>query len=213
MRKSRNRHLSVRTQRDRKAPPPCVFACSFRSCCRFWHGAQVGLRRPMVFRKRPINRATNCCGPKSPFSLASTAAATPPPQPSFAANWFVSGIGHIGESDFVVIKSRDLSTQFSLFADESDPTTGVTLASVSWSEIAGKSTVILRKGTETALLEFNQAELRMAPAVAPASPGGAKPPPNAGVALVPNGTRAPLTNGANRLPNSAHRVAGIQPPR
>jgi hypothetical protein len=103
---------------------------------------------------------------KSPFALATEPSGTPPAQASFAANWFVSGIGRIGGSDFVTIKSRDLSTAFSLFAEESDPKTGVTLASVAWSDAVGKSTVVLRKGNETAHLKFNEAEVRATPAAA-----------------------------------------------
>jgi hypothetical protein len=99
----------------------------------------------------------------SPFSLATPEVAAVP-QASFAANWFVSGIARIGDADFVTIKSRDLSMQFSIFGDETDGKTGVGIASVNWSEAVGKSSVILRKGTETATLEFNESEVRAAPA-------------------------------------------------
>ncbi len=80
----------------------------------------------------------------------------------------------------MTIKSRDLAVQFSLFARETDRVTGVSLASVNWSDHVGKSTVILRKGTETARLEFNEAEVRgPAPTVAAtANPRGGKPSTN-----------------------------------
>ncbi|HEY3900009.1 MAG TPA: hypothetical protein VGM54_15480 [Chthoniobacter sp.] len=149
---------------------------------------------------------------KSPFSLATAPVAAPVPQASFAANWFVSGIGRIGGEDFVTVKSRDLSTEFSLYAHESDPKTGVILASVSWSDSVGKSTVILRKGNETARLEFNEAEVRAVraqPAVA-----GVRPIPTA----IPNGA-APLANGARGpgadkpVPVPIRRGAPIKPPQ
>src|SRR5258708_5891960 len=60
---------------------------------------------------------------RSPFALSTAPAPVAAPQASFAANWYVSGIARVGDADFVTIKSRDLSTQFSLFAHE--PQNGV----------------------------------------------------------------------------------------
>src|SRR5258708_6052244 len=77
---------------------------------------------------------------KCPFSVASVAAPAPAPQASFAANWFVSGIARIGDVDFVTIKARDLSTQFSLYGTEPNLEHGVALASVEWADALGKST-------------------------------------------------------------------------
>lgn len=111
---------------------------------------------------------------RSPFALA-TAVATPAPQASFAANWYVTSIARVEDKYYVTIKGRDLKTQFSIFGDESFD--GVSVASVNWSDAVGKSTVILRKGTETARLEFNEAQLKSAPVVAAA---GASPVPGAG---------------------------------
>ena len=108
---------------------------------------------------------------RSPFALATTAVATAP-QASFAANWYVTGVARIGDDNFVTIKSRDLATQFTLFGNE--PVGGVTVASVNWSDQVGKSTVVLCKGTETARLEFNEAQWRMAvaaPVATTAKPG------------------------------------------
>ena len=154
----------------------------------------------------------------SPFAVATTEA-PPVPQASFAANWYVSGIGRIGDADFVSIKSRDLKTAFNLYGREEDHETHVALASVSWSDSIGKSTVILRKGTETARLEFNEAEIRAAAtAPAPGLPAKAGP-------AVPPGPAAPLmTTPAYNVnggivpqplpPGSIHRrVVPIQPPR
>jgi hypothetical protein len=124
----------------------------------------------------------------SPFSLATVPAPAAAPGPSFADNWFVSGIARIGDDDFVTIKSRDLSKQFSLFANETDRETGVSVASVNWSDTVGKSTVILRKGTETAKLEFNEAEIHTTPQAAnPIAPPGGIPSAN-----IPGGPRPPL---------------------
>ena len=167
---------------------------------------------------------------KSPFSLAS---ATPPPsapQASFAANWFISGIGRIGGQDFVTIKSRDLSKQFSLYGN-SEAVEGVALASVTWSDSVGKSTVILRKGTETAKLEFNEAELHaQAPTpagkpptgtAAPSAAGGPRPgtpqgvPPPAMPAGLPNPTMQPqrAPNAPAVAPPIHRRTQVILPPQ
>lgn len=112
---------------------------------------------------------------KSPFAMA-TAVVAPTQQAAFAANWFVTSVARIGDANFATIKSRDLVTQFSLYGDE--PVDGVVLASVDWSDTIGKSTIILRKGTETARLEFNEAQLR-----APASTTAAASPAPAGTNL------------------------------
>src|SRR5260221_14630487 len=69
---------------------------------------------------------------KSPFALA-TPVAPPPaaPDKSFADGWYVSGLAQLDGKDFVTIKSRDLSVQFTLFG--SDPANGVVLKKVDWS--------------------------------------------------------------------------------
>jgi hypothetical protein len=139
---------------------------------------------------------------RSPFAPA-TAVVAATPQASFAANWYVSGVARIGDDNFVTIKSRDNTTQFTLFANE--PVGGVTLASVSWSDQVGKSTVVLCKGTETARLEFNEAQLR-----APAATAGASP--------APGGKAAMTVAGVNPRPAGVSMAAagpnnGNVPPR
>jgi len=138
---------------------------------------------------------------RSPFALATVAVATPAPQASFAANWYVSGVARLGDDYFVTIKGRDLSAEFTLFANEA--VDGVTLASVNWSDQVGKSTVILKKGTETARLEFNEAQLR-APAAATA--GGnhlpAVRPPVVAATMHPQNPRAAGVNMAAAVPNA-----------
>jgi hypothetical protein len=148
----------------------------------------------------------------SPFALATVVAPAPAPQASFAANWFISGIARIGDDNFVTISSRDLSRQFSLFAGESID--GVTVAGVSWSDSVGKSTVTLRRGAETAQLEFNEAQVRGPVAAVPAAlprpgvPTGSTPtfaalPP---VASVPNAVGARLHRGTE---NTAYSAGGL----
>jgi hypothetical protein len=173
-----------------KAPPILLLAAVFVS-----RAASVENAIPTPL---PADRYA-AMGEKSPFALATPAVALPPPQASFAANWYVSGIARVGDTDFVTIKARDLSTQFSLFGHEPSDANGVSVASVNWSETVGKSTVILQKGTETAKLEFNEAEIKgpqqAAAAPAPgANPAGPMPmpmPPRPGMAPMPTNIPRP----------------------
>jgi len=165
----------------------------------------------------------------SPFSLATVQAPVVAPGPGFADNWFVSGIARLGDDDFVTIKSRDLAKQFSLFSNETDRETGVSVASVNWSDTVGKSTVILRKGTETAKLEFNEAEIHATPQAANPKPlpgvtppanmqGGPRPGPQPGGAQnplppMPVGNPAMGRPGGAPTPPVHHRSQVIQPPQ
>ena len=151
-------------------------------------------------------------GEKSPFALATPAAPVVTPQASFAANWYVSGIARVGDTDFVTIKAKDLSAQFSLFGHEPNLGTGVSVASVDWSDTVGKSTVILQKGTETAKLEFNEAELRSPQSGAPQPPplganpaGGIPGPQPLGMPPQPMGIPRPMNPPVVMPPQSARQ--------
>jgi hypothetical protein len=118
---------------------------------------------------------------QSPFALA-TPVAPPPaaPERGFAADWYVTGLARYEDKDFVSIKSRDLATSFSLYGQEES--NGVTLVGVEWSNERGKSTVTVRKGGETARLEFNQAELQSSAPPAPRPVAGQPPVPGRPIA-------------------------------
>lgn len=140
---------------------------------------------------------------KSPFALA-TPLAPPPPPPSasFAANWFLTAVAKDPEGrDFVTIKAQDGSVHFSLGSGETDAS-GVSLASVDWSETMGKSTAIIKKGVETAKLIFSQTEMTPAPP-APGGRGGPRPglppgaPPPVTISAVP---AAPVVGGGPTQP-------------
>ena len=146
---------------------------------------------------------------KSPFALATPSAPPPPPpQASFAANWYLTAVGRdeLGQ-DFVTVKAQDGSVHFSLAGSDANPETGVSLASVDWSDTLRKSTAIIKKGTETAKLIFSQEE------VAPAQPQpggrGGRPGPPAGTPVPP--VTVPVT-----VPvNTGQNVGGgsTQPPQ
>lgn len=103
----------------------------------------------------------------SPFALATPTAA--PVAPGFASSLYLTGVAKIGNKDFVTIASRDQPTRFSLTADEPG-NEGVSLVSVEWSEQVGKSKVTIKKGTEFATLEFDQAILQKPFQVTPQQP-------------------------------------------
>ena len=110
---------------------------------------------------------------KSPFALATAVAPPVVPQASFAANWFLTAVGRDPDGrDFVTVKAQDGSVHFSLSGSEADPGTGVSLASVNWSDTWRKSTAIIKRGTETAELFFGQED---APAAAPQPNGAPRP--------------------------------------
>jgi len=167
---------------------------------------------------------------QSPFALATPVEPTPDSQASFAANWFVSGIGRLDGEDFVTIKSRDLSTQFSLYGHDENLENKVTLASIEWSEKIGKSTVIIKRGAETAKLEFNEADVNGPAQVTtakgppaggartgtPMAKAGAKPgatPFQAlpGLPLLPQPRSPGATPPANRLPPAGQPPANANP--
>jgi hypothetical protein len=137
---------------------------------------------------------------QSPFALATPVEPAAEPKASFASNWFVSGIGRMDGEDFVTIKARDLSTQFSLYGHDANSENGVMLASIEWSDKIGKSTVVIKKGTETAKLEFNEAEIRGPAQVTtakgtPPTTGGARQPVAANSQPMPS--HPPLPNPGN----------------
>jgi len=108
---------------------------------------------------------------KSPFAVATaittaTAAATP----GFAAQLYVDGIAHIGNNDFVAIKSRDpdkTNVMFLGVGGTSDD--GMKIDRVNWSDETAKSTVDVSMNGERATLSFDEANLH--PAAQPNQPG------------------------------------------
>lgn len=138
--------------------------------------------------KLPLNRY-DAMREQSPFALATVVEPPKAPTESFAANWELTGLAKLRdgqglERDFVTIRSRDKRVSFSLFGDEpsTDPDArGITIAAVDRSPATRKSKVTLKRGVETAVVEFGQ---EVAPPPLPPNPGG----PNGGV---PRGFQLP----------------------
>ncbi len=118
---------------------------------------------------------------KSPFALATPVVPPPTPQASFAAHWYLTGVGRDEQgNDFITVANQDRSISFSLSGREVHPETGVSLASVDWKE-GKKTTANIKKGTETAILEFDQTSaapvIPQVPAQRPGAPGAPPLPP------------------------------------
>lgn len=93
---------------------------------------------------------------------------------NFATNWVLAGIskqkGKSGDERYTVfVRSRDLATRLVISGDKPSDD-GVSLVSVDENAVAAKSTAILRKGSETGRVEFDQAAVA-ASAVAPQPQG------------------------------------------
>lgn len=175
---------------------------------------------------------------KSPFAIASA----PPEQPvtaeNFATNWVLAGMsrqkGKDGVEHYtVIVRSRDLATRLVIFGDR--PTEdGVSLVSVEENPVAAKSTAILRKGSETGRVEFDQAAVAASAAVPqqmqPGKPGvpavrtsaksapiprpgmqGTVPRPGAS-AVPPQAVPPPVAGGAPNTQEPRRRVRPIQEP-
>jgi hypothetical protein len=117
---------------------------------------------------KPISRYEKILN-KSPFALATAEAPPEAPTAGFAANFYVSGIAKIGDSDVVNVRSRDQTQSFSLIANEPGPD-GITLVSVQWADLVGKSKATIRKGAESAVIEFDQATVQKVLPVVAANP-------------------------------------------
>jgi hypothetical protein len=99
-----------------------------------------------------------------PFALATPVAAVA--APGFAANMYLTGVAKIGSQNFVTIATRDQPpAHFSLTPGETAD--GISLVSVEWSEAVGKSKATIKKGTEFATLEFDQATMLKPPLITP----------------------------------------------
>lgn len=131
---------------------------------------------------------------RSPFALATPVAPPVAADKSFADGWYLAGISQFDGKNFVAVRSRDLSVQFSLYGDERREDNGVKLQSVEWSPTLGRTTATIEKDGQFAKLEqLNQSELASAapapmPAVSPGNPSARQLPSSAGR---PQGATAP----------------------
>jgi hypothetical protein len=104
---------------------------------------------------------------RSPFAPATPDAPDAEATPDFAANLYVSGLAKVGKQDCVFIASRNQQEKYALFSGEPGPN-GLSLVSISWSDDLGKSRVKIRKGSQEATIQFDEAVMKSAPPVAAA---------------------------------------------
>ena len=107
---------------------------------------------------------------KSPFAVATAAAAdaNAAPTPGFAAQLYIDGVAHVGDRDFVAIKTRNPEDgKPAVVVVESGTTTedGIKVERVEWSPEMGKTTVDVSKDGEKATLAFDEQTVKSAPAV------------------------------------------------
>jgi hypothetical protein len=123
-------------------------------------GAGVpGARAGVLPTPYPEGRYREMCA-RSPFAVSTAASAVAAATPGFAAQLFVDGVAHVGASDFVAIKSRDLEKGAAVLVEVGQSTEdGVKIERVRWSNETGKSTVDVSKGSERATLIFDEAQL------------------------------------------------------
>lgn len=112
---------------------------------------------------------------QSPFAVATPTEAPAEKVVGWAENLYLGPVAHITkdgeEKDFVVVKSRsDPTGSFTLIGNAENPD-GIQLIKLEWSENPAKAKAVVKKGTEFATLEVNQADFTNPPAPVPQRPG------------------------------------------
>jgi len=157
-------------------------------------GAWAGTAQPLPtpFPEMRYERMSS----KSPFAVASaTSLAKGAPTPGFASQLYVDGVAHVGQVDFVAIKSREPDTPTIFLEVGQSAKDGMKVERVQWSDRMGKSTVEVSKGGEKATLLFDEQVL--AKATAPAG---------SGVAMVPGNRMPPRDPSAPEPADPRHYV-------
>lgn len=143
---------------------------------------------------------------QSPFALATAEPTPTEPERSFADNYVLTGLAKLKdvdgvERDFVTIKSRDETERITLFGPAEEK--GFAIETVNWSPVQKKSTVRIKKGGQSGVVEFSQDPT---PTSMPNQTAIARPIP--GIANTPVGT--PPRGGRVTIPRPA---APVQIPR
>lgn len=109
-----------------------------------------------------------------PFALATPVAPVAAPVTPWSSNYAVSGIGKQNldgtEEVYVAIRKKDGTGTFSLFGNKRNDVEDVSVGGIEWSDSIGKSRVTLKRGSEFATIEFDQAALQAPAQQVPAQP-------------------------------------------
>jgi hypothetical protein len=140
----------------------------------------------------------------SPFALPTSSAPSLAPaqkQPSWSDDLFIAGVMTVGTQNIVTVSQRGDAQRFLLSSGEESPQ-GISVINIQWSEQLGQTRVTVKKGSEFAVLLFDQAALASTRMAAPAPRvTGPTPPPN-NLAPQPNQPRPPQKPaGGPTLPN------------
>ena len=135
---------------------------------------------------------------RSPFAVATAPAATPPPAPNFAKDWFVANAARSPHGDLVTVASST-DKNFKEYLTTAAPVNGISISNIEWSDKVGATKVTITKDGQFATLTFNQALLSQ-PIASAATPQQQTPPQPApaGVPQMPGS----VPNPAGQVPNT-----------
>ena len=160
------------------------------ACGLIWAGVVQADDDEVIPAAHPISRYEKTLS-HSPFALPTSnapAAAPTQKQPGWSDDLFIAGVMTVGAQNVVTISQRGDAQRFMLSSGEESPQ-GISVINVQWSEQLGQTRVTVKKGTEFAVLLFDQSSLASARSAAPApritSP---TPPPNS---FTPPGANQP----------------------
>lgn len=132
-------------------------ACALAPLCGLPASAGTSQPLPTPFPETRYRQMTT----RSPFAVATAAAPQAAATPGFAVDLYVDGVAHLGQTDFVAIKSRDMSKPVAMFVAVGDSTAdGMRVDGIRWSDETGKSTVDVSKAGEKATLQFDGATMQ-----------------------------------------------------
>jgi len=166
----------------------------------------------------PQGRYTNLFE-KSPFAVASAPPEVVAPVENFATNWVLTGMSKQKTKDgteafTVFIRSRDASTRLVISADR--PAEDISLVSVEEAPVPAKSVAILKKGSETGRVEFDQASVSASAAPPQQAVAGKPPGASPGAPAVRNSAKTggiprPGLQGSVPRPGASQIPAALPP--
>lgn len=118
----------------------------------------------------PLNRYEPLIA-RSPFSPASAAA--PSAAPSFARNFYLTGMATVGDKAFITIASREGKQVFSLMEGETQE--GMTFTRAEWAPGVGRSRAVIVRDGQTAMIAFDEVAMKAAPVATPAPIASTQP--------------------------------------
>ena len=121
---------------------------------------------------------------RSPFAVATAPAATPPPAPNFAKDWYIANAARSSDGDLVTIASST-DKNFKEYLTTKECVKGICIANTEWSDKVGATKVTISKDGQFATLTFNQALLSQPVATQPQPPQKQVPQPLPGQQAVP----------------------------